>query len=42
MPRIVLIPAPTADGRHVIFRVAVLSRREQLRRLLDRWRRRRR
>jgi hypothetical protein len=36
MPRIVLIPAPTADGRHIIFRVAVLSRRERLRRMLSR------
>jgi hypothetical protein len=39
MPRIVLIPAPTADGRHIIFRVAVLSRRERLRLLLARLRR---
>jgi hypothetical protein len=39
MPRIVLIPAPTADGRTIIFRAAVLSRREQLRRLIARLRR---
>jgi hypothetical protein len=39
MTRIVLIPSPTPDGRHVILRAAVLSRREQLRRLLARWRR---
>jgi hypothetical protein len=37
MPRILLIPAPTADGRHVILRAVVLSRREQLRRLVARW-----
>jgi hypothetical protein len=31
MPRISLIPTRTADGRHIIFRVRVDSRRERLR-----------
>jgi hypothetical protein len=41
VPRIILIPAPTADGRSVVLRAVAETPRERLRRLLDRLRRRR-
>jgi hypothetical protein len=34
MTRLILVPAPTADGRHVILRAVVISPVESLRRLL--------
>jgi hypothetical protein len=32
--RIVLIPAPTSDGRHIIFRAEALTPAERLRRFV--------
>lgn len=36
MSRIVLLPTPTSDGRHLILRAVVLTPRERLRRFLRR------
>jgi hypothetical protein len=38
VPRIVLVRAPTSDGRHIIFRAEVLTPRERLRRFVCRLR----
>jgi hypothetical protein len=38
VPRIILIPALTADGRNVVLRAVVLTPRERLRRLIRRLR----
>jgi hypothetical protein len=34
MTRILLIPSPTADGRHVVLRAVALTPMERLRRLV--------
>jgi hypothetical protein len=39
--RIVLIPAPTSDGRHIVLRAEVLGPAERLRRFVRRLRGRR-
>jgi hypothetical protein len=41
VPRIILIPAPTGDGRTIVLRAVEETPRERLRRLLERLRRRR-
>jgi len=38
--RILLLPVPTSDGRHLVLRAVVLTPRERLRRLLRGLRRR--
>jgi hypothetical protein len=38
VPRIILIPAPTADGRAIVLRAVAETPRDRLRRLLDRLR----
>lgn len=38
VPRIILVPTPTADGRSVVLRAVVETPRERLRRLLQRLR----
>jgi hypothetical protein len=40
VPRIILVPTLTADGRNIVLRAVVLTPRERLRRLIRRVRER--